>query len=91
MRYTFIYGNVNFLILFIDLKFAYNLLFGDIRNGSEDGGEALKENTGRNHMFPYFWNVAETCNSMFPLCLRKSGPVPLYTQQRKREKTSRNR
>ena len=47
--------------------------------------------TGRNHMFPYFWNVAETCNSMFPLCLRKSGPVPLYTQQRKREKTSRNR
>ena len=36
-------------------------------------------------------NVAETCNSMFPLCLRKSGPVPLYTQQRKREKTSRNR
>ena len=24
---------------------------------------------------------------MFPLCLRKSGPVPLYTQQRKREKT----
>ena len=34
-------------------------------------------------------NVAETCNSMFPLCLRKSGPVPLYTQQRKREKTSR--
>ena len=26
--------------------------------------------TGRNHMFPYFWNVAETCNSMFPLCLR---------------------
>ena len=23
---------------------------------------------------------------MFPLCLRKSGPVPLYTQQRKREK-----
>ena len=21
-------------------------------------------------MFPYFWNVAETCNSMFPLCLR---------------------
>ena len=47
--------------------------------------------TGRNHMFPYFWNVAETCNSMFPLCLRKSDPVPLYTQQRKREKTSRNR
>ena len=49
--------------------------------------------TGRNHMFPYFWNVAETCNSMFPLCLTctKSGPVPLYTQQRKREKTSRNR
>ena len=47
--------------------------------------------TGRNHMFPYFWNVAETCNSMFPLCLRKSGPVPLYTQQRKREKKSRNR
>ena len=27
MRYTFIYGNVNFLILIIDLKFAYNLLF----------------------------------------------------------------
>ena len=27
MRYTFIYGNVNFLILFTDLKFAYNLLF----------------------------------------------------------------
>ena len=24
--------------------------------------------TGRNHIFPYFWNVAETCNSMFPLC-----------------------
>ena len=44
--------------------------------------------TGRNHIFPYFWNVAETCNSMFPLCLTctKSGPVPLYTQQRKREK-----
>ena len=20
--------------------------------------------------FPYFWSVAETCNSMFPLCLR---------------------
>ena len=26
--------------------------------------------TGRNHIFPYFWNVAETYNSMSPLCLR---------------------
>ena len=25
--------------------------------------------TGRNRMFPYFWNVAEICNSMFPLYL----------------------
>ena len=26
--------------------------------------------TGRNHMFPYFWNVAETCSSMVPLYIR---------------------
>ena len=26
--------------------------------------------TGRNRMFPYFWNVAETCGSMVPLYLR---------------------
>ena len=28
--------------------------------------------TGRNHMFPFFWNLAKICNSMVPLYLRLS-------------------
>ena len=35
-----------------------------------DAVSFVTTSTGRNHMFPYFWNVAETCNSMFPLYLR---------------------
>ena len=38
----------------------------------------LMLSTGRNHMFPYFWNVAETWNSMVPLCLRLAETWKFY-------------
>ena len=51
------------------LQFLLSLLLSLLR-GFWLTQSSSNQLTGRNHVFPYFWNVAETCNSMFPLCLR---------------------
>ena len=62
-----------FCALLLRTSEAWNALLVDSMQVSVVG-------TGRNHMFPYFWNVTETCNSMFPLYLRLAETCSLRKQ-----------